>query len=1333
MTLPRLKLVITFQILFFFFLFIGLSVVVCMAGDRIGPDRNISMIQGQPEWKILWDRARLFGRDKNYPLAAKTYADLFKIKPNIEEANWEYCKVLLKIGDFSTASVIIDGLLDNDPNNGDYLLAGGAIATHWKNYETAARYYGRVFEKDPVGVNSDNALLGLATSLQYQGKKVFAFPLLEQFIVRNPDNAEILKLLASDAKDLGKKQKARKFYAKLLQKPPVDDQILLQAVEIFHTPGYEKLRSTLMLEYLKRYPNYVTFRKELANYYIKSGEFEAALAQLRYLIDNSEDNDSFLLEAGRVCLNDLNRPDKALIYYDKYLQKHPENIDITDKVNQIQSRLAKDFLAIVENDGAGQLWQDLAEITPNRQEIFRKMSSLLEKNSQTEELIEVLEILYQHSVPEDDLAIRIAQQYNRIGQYSKSLEYLNVVTGEKNKTKSYYLLKGETERKIGLEVEALASFRQGLLLDPQDADLRVTCLQLAGEMGDVSTLNALFNETLLQNEAVSLDLVLTYLDLLSYNFQFFECEKTHSWAKNHFADSPVALTRLAVQRATFLRKEGKTRRAEQLLRQLFTHSILVDTILFQLTENALADNNLRAAESWYRALKKNINQDESDFSIDSLGCRMLLLKVKILKAKGHYETALTLIDNYRSRLGKRQISKELQPFVVTMDKQSCLLKFLNEDFGEASKQSRELLARGSFDPELFVLQSMLTRKSENGSQNNPYDSMINVDGNPIVTRQIALAEKEMYYQEYDAAEKHLAVVLKKIPHSVVAKMLWAEIMITRGRSDNAIATLSQLIQQFPQDHYFSRKRIEVEIRRGRYEQALDLMIKDVDGVTSVDELTIKLTSTDNVEDLLTLARILWGSKQQEKALQIYSQLLTPPVLEVLNEKFRHMQIDYHYLTREDTFWNSIMLMLQSEPEVIAELMAPPFLIDNQTNETGKIVAGIFEQYSWQKLISHEYNARKAVYDHNYYYAEKSYKRLLAEDSSGGMIDLATIYAKIGKYRKEAQVYEAMQSSGTTSPDLLESIKRNTMKLSPQNIFTADYQEQKGRNGHIDMARASIGTSFWFTPDLNKDIRLTYVNNHFKSDDTDQSTGSDFLYATAIYEFSKGYELILGAGSEKFDSDRDIGYQYEFEFKGQLDDYVNAYMLVEKRQVYDTVEAIEQQITFHAVETGLSIETPLGLSFGADLQHRIYNDDNSENRLHGYSSYNIFDESLQWALRYDYQYLTSKDGSNSEWNASGEVFRDELPYWSPASFSEHRVSLHFQHDFLGYEQETKKSMSYYAIDNAIGFEDNENISFTTNLNIFLEMSPHFLLKSNFTLSKSDDYDEKGLSVSLHYRW
>jgi tetratricopeptide (TPR) repeat protein len=795
---------------------------------------------------------------------------------------------------------------------------------------------------------------------------------------------------------------------------------------------------------------------------------------------------------------------------------------------------------------------------------------------------------------------------------------------------------------------------------------------------------------------------------------------------------PKTITRLDIHKASALRREGKTRRAEQLLRQLLNNDLLIEDILFQLAENAVIDKNPVSAESWYQALEKITRQIDSNFSYDLHGCRMALLKANILKAEGKFGTAMELIDHYQLSSKKIQISEELLPFWERLKVQRCWLSFHRGKLAEAYKQCRELLDTGNFDPELLMLYGILNRKLNRNDQETALNGIINMSGNPVLSRLPTLAAKEIEYLEYEAAEKHLRTVLQKYSPSVAGNAMWAEFMSARGNGDVAEESLSQLSRQFPEEPYFHKKQIEVEARRGRYEQGLVLMKKEEEA-ENVEELATQLTSTDEVEELLTLARLLWGDKQQEKALKIYKQLLARPVLDQLSDKFRQHQISYPNLTRENTFWNSMIHMLQSEPKVLEELMEPPFLIENRGNEAGKIVSEFFEKYSWQKLITNEYMARKATFDRNYYYAEQSYKRLLKEDSSEGMIDLATVYGKIGKYRKEAQVYEAIKNSGSTTPDLLESIERNTLQISPQSIFNAAYEEKNGRDGSIDMAKTSFGTSFWFTPDLDKDIQLSYANNHFESLDTDQSAESHFLYAVANYEFTKAYELILGGGTEKVAGDSDNRYQYEIGLKGQLDDYVNAYIQFERRQVYDTIAALRQQISFQTIETGLSIETPIGLSFGGDLQHRYYTDGNSQNRFHGFSSYTIFGESLQVALRYDYRYLDSEDQNSSLLEISGDESSDELQYWSPSSFTEHRMGVNFQHDFLGYEQGAKKMMSYYAINSALGIEDNENLIFTTKFDIFLEMSPHFLLKGNFTLLKGDEYEEKALSMSLHYRW
>lgn len=1331
----RLKTVIICQFLFLFSFMSGLSAPECPADNRIAPDRNISMVQGEPEppeWKVLWDRARHFTRSEDYLHAVKSYSELFSVKPNIEEANWEYCKALLKVGDFSTASRIIGILLDENPNNIDYLLAGGAIAAHWGNYETAVSYYGKVLEHNPTGQDSDTALHGLATSLRSQGKKNLSFALLEQLSIRHPKNNTIIHYLAADAHDLGKAEKSRKLYARLLQDQQVNDEIIFQAAEVFDVPGYEKERNSLWLKYLERHPEYLPFRQRLVQFYIENGAPESALSQLKYLTDHSEDNDDFLLKAATLCQRDLKRPDLALSYFERYYEKKPEDLLIRKKIAEIHSILAKDLHAAVENIGASRLWKDLSELTRDPLPIFVELADILEKNEQTEKLIETLTTIYAHSSSDEDIALRIAHKYSDIQQHSQALNYLTMVTGKKSTTKSFYLFKGETEQRLGLDLKALASFQQGLNLDPLDIHLRKKCLTLAGETGDVNSLTALFNGGLRQGEeVVSADFVFIYLNLLSFNFLFREYDKIDSWARYHFAGVPETITRLDIHKASSLRKEGKTRQAEQMLRQLLNNDILVDEVLFQLAENAVVDGNSGAAESWYQALQNNPIENASPFSINLRESRLILLKVNMLKSEKKYGAAMAHIDNYLKVNVKADISDELTFYLNRLNIQRCWLTFYKGKFPEAYKQCSELLENGNYDPELLVLINILDTRL---NQNDRKTEKIRLNS---ITSLLALALKEIEYREYDAAEDHLDLVLHKYPQSVAGNTLWAELTFVRGRGDIAAESLSQLVRDFPEEDYFHKKLIELEVRRGRYEQGLALMMKGkgygTEEVDTVTELKRELMSTDDVEELLTLARLLWGSKQQEKALNIYQHLLAQPVLDELSSTFRENQINYPYFTRENTFWSSLMNILQSEPGALEELMEPPFLIENRGNEAGRIVSEFYEKYSWQKLINNEYMARKAIFDRNYYYAEQSYKRLLEQDSSEGMIDLATIYGKIGKYRKEAQVYEAMQSSGTSSPDLLDSIERNTLQISPQSIFNTLYEEKNGRNGNIDIAKTSIGTSFWFAPDLSKDIQLFYANNRFESQDSDKSSGSNLVYAVAIYEFTKDYELVLGIGTEKLTGNNDTSYQYEIELKGQLDDYVNAYVLFEKRQVYDTIAAIEQQISFQAIETGLSIETPIGLSFGGDLYHRAYSDDNAQNGFHGFSSYTLFGDSLQFALRYDYQYLINEDRNSTRAEILANNTLDEVVYWSPSSFTEHRFGFRFQHDFLGFEQGAQKSMSYYAIGSALGFEDNENISFNTNFDIFLEMSPRFLLKGNFTLSVSEEYEEKGLSVSLHYRW
>ncbi len=1338
MSFIGLKTVVMSRLLLFCFIFTGVFVFPSSAREGIVPERDISLIDidhGAPEWNLLWDKARSLVRAEKYLQAADVYSQFITHKPNIEQANWEYCKVLLKTGDFKTAVKIIETLLQKNSHRIEYFLTGGQAAAQGKDWETAARYYGRALEKDPTGDLSDVALEGLSGSLRSMGKKEFALPLAANLFARQPENLKVLQEMALDANNIGKNDIAQQLFKKLLERQDVDDKVLFQAVKIFDIPGNEKENSVLLEKYLKRFPDYLPFRHKLVDYYLNTHQYDAALEHLVYLIDHLENNDAFLKKAGTVNLYQLGRPDKALIYFERYFHKHPDSQEIKQNITNIQYILANDFLSIVENDGAWLLWRDLAKVTPNRIAIYLQMADLLEGKGMMKECLDILAIIHHHHPDDETISRRLAQKYSDSKQYENALNSLDQIVQKHNRTKAYYLLRAKIEIELERESDALSSYEAALQIDAGDFEVRKTSLELAGSLGDVTKLKAIFEGGMKNGKRPpDKEILFTYLDELARNHLFREYGLISNRFRSDYSRDKKTLDRMDLHLASVLRQEGKTRKAEQLLRQLLTDKRSVNEVLFKLTDNALVDKNLTTAKAWYGVLVKSTVSEKTDSPYSSDGYRRLLLKVRIAKAEREYEAADSLIEDFLNTAPNYQSGKEIIPLRAELEKERCWLRYYLGDYKGVLQHLEKHRDTGIFDPEIITLRSLLEKKLKQHSNEDIYNNNLLVRSGPRTSHLLAIIGTDLGHQDYDDAEHRIQTVLQRCPESVVGRVLLAKLLFARGRYSEAVAPLIQLSKLFPEESYFTKRLVEVEIRRGNYGKGLALLEQNNGGMENVDTAISGLAPSDDIEELLTQARLLWGDKQHEKALQIYRKLLFPSTLELLIEEFRQKQINYLYLAREKTIWNSILVLLQSEPDTIAELMEPAFLGENFTNEAGKIVADHYELYSWQKMISTEYLARKANFEKNYTFAEQSYKRLVDEQGTQeGMIDLAAIYGRVGKYRKEAQVYEAIQNSGTTSPELEKSIERSSLQLSPQNIFNATFSTKDGRGGFIDMETRRVGTSFWFTPDLDTDIRLEYSNNHYQSVHTSASTGGNSLYSSAIYEFAKDYELILGGGIDQMDNTSNAQLLYKIELKGQLDEFFHTSIEWGKSLVDDTVMALNDWITLQEIETGIYCETPLGLTFGGDFRHRNYSDNNSQNKIHGYTSYGIFGESVHLSLRYDYQFFKNTESNRQDLQVPDTQVHNVLNYWSPASFSENFLTLHFQHDFLGYQQGEKRKISYYSLDNSIGYDDLNILSYSGKFDIFLEMNPHFLLKGNVTFTKSDVFEEKGLYFSLHYRW
>ena len=121
--------------------------------------------------------------------------------------------------------------------------------------------------------------------------------------------------------------------------------------------------------------------------------------------------------------------------------------------------------------------------------------------------------------------------------------------------------------------------------------------------------------------------------------------------------------------------------------------------------------------------------------------------------------------------------------------------------------------------------------------------------------------------------------------------------------------------------------------------------------------------------------------------------------------------------------------------------------------------------------------------------------------------------------------------------------------------------------------------------------------------------------------------------------------------------------------------------------------------------------------------------------FQYSYTLIQNNDENQIITEDQTLSDtaeNIPYWSPGAYWEHLATLSFQHLLKSFSL-LKETPSYYTLDYSIGFESGENLVNIVGFEIFLEMSPHFLLKGDITYSTSEDYEQKAALISLIYRW
>ncbi|MBM9602947.1 tetratricopeptide repeat protein [Desulfopila inferna] len=1318
---------------FFFALSVACAVFPRVAVPAVAPIHQVQIeTEAQsalrPSWKKTWDKARQLARVNELESSKDAYRNLLKEKPNIVEARWEYCKLLLLLEQWNEASQALEGLLELEPDNLEYLITAGTTALENKHFSKAVEFFGQVYEADPGGPLSTATIKGLIEGFKGLGNKQSAFLLLEQLYQRQENNASLLIDLAGISTKLGLLDKARFYYDRLVEHFPDNSEYIYKAAQVYDYPGLSAKAAPYWRKYIEIKPGYLPFHKNLADYHLKAEQPDQALPHLIKIYSRDSKAKDLALQIADIYSKKLRRPDKALLYYEHYSNSFPQDRSVRLNIRDIRRELARQYLPIVENDAGRQLWKDLDLVTSKKEEIFLEMADLLHEQEKTGQQIRVLEILHEHDGDNLDLTYRLAGLYRLSGDLDSAYALLYELHKRLYGNKKYLLVKADVEIRRGQEQQGLTTLMDYLKHDGSDLGAIRDAVSLAGSLGLIHSVTTIW-DNVPQSYKYSLqyiDLNLIYIEALRKCGMYQFADKVYSQLLK-VADNNEALATIYFHRADTLLAKDLVFEAEQIVRQMLARDMSADRAIQKLIDLSLREGRVSQAELWLNFLAKRYGIDDLEDYEETLPEAIHFLKIQLLNSEEEYGDAERLVLSHPG-YSTYSAGKE---FLGRSDLYLARMYFHREMYKKCLEAVSRLNRLGWAVEEAFVLGDIISQRvaeNENSALNG-------------ATSFTALLERSEIYHAYaldNEALKNVENALLIIPDSLSAKILKVKVLSSLSRHSEALEIVNTIAAGYPEQEYFAKLKLQLEFKSGNFEE----VVEKVEIKEEVEEKrleTAAIPEDQSSENMyfwkkLLLARSLWAQNKREQAIEVYDSLLAVPVDTIFLEKMEVEKINFHLPPLKKPFWKVMSFSDSEEPEKLSTVMEPGFFAQNIGKPVDDIAASLYGKYRWQQLIQKELSARQAVEQRQYHQAEKEYLELLEEEKSQeSLFDLAYIYNKLGLYGKAAELYEQMKERGPLYPGLDEYIESNMLKRQPRISTTFYTDSRKGRDGYINLERNSFGVEGWLMPSYDQEISASLFHNIYSARNNTYKPESDRFIGTYSTYFENTVDLNISFGLDMPSGSGANEVLYKFELIRRLNKSLEMYGRFEQDLVEDSIRSVTDSIISRDLETGLKYDVFPRWFLGADYRYRMYSDNNEQSRYKLWSMYHLFGEMNQFKIKYSYENIRNTDENVGRDNNFGAEFRiDDRVYWSPEYYWQHLFTLHFKH-YFDVNSRPEDPLSYCSFDYSYGYEmDNRQIH-EFDLNIFLELNRHYLLKGNFTRQNGDEYEETRAALSLIYRW
>lgn len=1365
------------------------STAVCQAGTlgdfykspRLPQQTVISAQESSPQWVSFWQAARKLARAGDYPAALNQYELFLGGKMNMAQPRWEMASILLAQHQFDRAAVLLEMLLEEFPEQVEYLNGLGYAMQETGRLERAVELFEQAAEVEPENLIT---LTGMSESLLSLGQWQDALPYLEQLHASRTDDAALGEKLVSVYDQLRLYDRARPLAVQLADRRNASITNLRIAARICAELGQDKPAERYWRRLLDKSPAEESAHAWLAAHLEERGSCDEALTHLLFLLEKDGENPDILVRTGG-CYLQIKEPAKALPYYEKYLKYVPRDKEASQQLVNIHAALgdesgtlaaldryfqvephpslgnlrraarlydgvgryhdaipiyrrllelkpddpellgtlAQDLLAIGDDEGALETWAHLATVSPDSRTIYHMMLDLLLRLDHPEKLHDVLMRLHELEPENAAVTLRLASSFIAAGRIRKGEAVFQDVAAQELQTTELLLMRARIFEALQMADHALDDYEAALKSHDERTDLHLKSLQLAASLGKLTRARSHF--AAVEDSPLAPQERLAVANAFRDGCDFDAAYLIYQEMTGDTGLDKALRCQVYVELAVSYEQQRLFYEAEQALRlAFFADAERQSEVLARLVELKLHTGLPGDAAVWLAQMRYGDPPARRNGAGNDRDFLRKLMMIKQFNADGKYAAAMRRAVELRNEI-KTQGSSDSYRGVAVVDRATVELAraYLGmKEYEEAEKQCLLLLERETIDFQALLLMRKIYAAQGNTEAAAGMDKTIAALAGKDLGRMLMLTR--LYYETGDIAQmtQSAHAAREMGPDSFSASFCLARAYSSSGQLAQARDLINSLQRDYPENQAIHALAARVAFIMGFNQEALSYS----------DSVLARYP--DRADMQLLKARVYWRKLDWKNSFAIYDNYLNPSVSDLF---IRHSSAAGLQMPQEPapSFWQRVTFTRPGKGRLIDRVMSPASMAIPEQKDVNMVAVPLYSRYMWQQRFAAEMSARQLVEQRDDFQAVNQFTQLVKKypEDESLLFDLAGIYSRLGKLGDEALLYERIGHIDPDYPGLAEASERNRLKRMPRVSLTYHYEEENGWNGYKELRRDSADFGSWASLKPGSDVDLLLSRIKYSDVDTDNDIMANRAFIAYDANIFDRLDVHLGGGLEAADGEFDDAEIIECGLTGKVGDRLQGEFTYVRDVVADTLASLTRNIISDNYQGGLFLGLMPRLIAGGDYGYTSYSDGNEVKGYSVWASYIIFPEPTYLQFRFKYEFLDARETGDRDGPLLDDGFAaHDHPYWAPLNYWKNSYNILWKHK-LSADTLERGTPSYYSAEFMLDYDSQGHVIQTVKGGFFLELTRNLMLESAIRLVNSDEYRDRDFTLSAIYRW